>query len=68
MAGEPIISDLVRKCDVDVNILSGWIDRLETNMIGTLVVELIGTPTGISQALDYVSGKSIYVEVIENGC
>jgi D-methionine transport system ATP-binding protein len=33
-AAEPIISQLVRKFDVDANILLGWIDRLQTLSIG----------------------------------
>ncbi len=66
VAGEPIISELVRKFNVDANILLGWIDRLQTTTIGTLVIELMGTPEGIQSALKYFSEKSVQYEVIEN--
>lgn len=65
-ANEPIISELIRKFDVDANILLGWIDRLQTFTIGTLIIELTGLPTGIKNALNYLSEKSVQYEVIEN--
>lgn len=65
-AGEPIISELVRKFNVDANILLGWIDRLQTTTIGTLVIELVGSPEGIQNALDYFTVKSVQYEVIED--
>jgi D-methionine transport system ATP-binding protein len=65
-AGEPIISELVRKFDVDANILFGWIDRLQTLVLGTLIIELTGSPEGIENALSYLQEKRIHFEVIEN--
>ncbi len=63
---EPIISSLVRKFNVDANILLGWIDRLQNNTIGTLIIELKGPPEGIEQALPYLEENSVHYEVIEN--
>ena len=57
----------VRKFNVDANILLGWIDRLQTVSIGTLVIELTGPSQGISDALNYFSEKTVHYEVIENG-
>jgi len=68
IADEPIISEMVRQFNVDTNILLGRIDRLETNTIGTLVIELTGAPDGINNALDYLRNKSVHFEVIENEC
>ncbi|MGC1878136.1 MAG: ATP-binding cassette domain-containing protein [Rhabdochlamydiaceae bacterium] len=65
-AGEPIISELVRKFDVDANILLGWIDHLQTLTLGTLVIELTGTPEGIGNALNYLQEKYVHFEVLEN--
>lgn len=59
-AGEPIMSDIVRKFNVDTNILLGWIDRLQNNIIGTLIIELTGTPEGIADALRYMEEKSVH--------
>ncbi len=64
---EPIISEIVRKFNVNANILLGWIDRLQTVSMGTLVVELTGSSQGISDTLSYFSEKTVHYEVIENG-
>lgn len=64
---EPIISAMVRKFNVDSNILLGWIDRLQTQTIGTLIIELSGSPAGIKDALAYLQEKAVHFEVIENG-
>ncbi len=65
-AGEPIMSDIVRKFNVDTNILLGWIDRLQNFIIGTLIIELTGSPEGIASALQYLKEKSVHYEVLEN--
>lgn len=67
VAGEPIISEIVRRFDVDANILLGWIDRLQNLTLGTLVVELRGSPEGIEGALRFLSEKFVHCEVLENG-
>lgn len=65
-SSEPIISDIVRKFHVDANILLGWIDRLQTFTVGTLVIELTGSAQGIQDALRYLTEKNVHCEVLEN--
>ncbi|MBS0603720.1 MAG: ATP-binding cassette domain-containing protein [Verrucomicrobia bacterium] len=65
-AGEPLISQLVRKFDVDANILMGWIDRLQSLFLGTLIIELTGKPEGITKALAHLQENKVHYEVIEN--
>lgn len=66
VAGDPIISEIVRKFHVDANILLGWIDRLQTLSVGVLIIEITGPPDGIESALQYLSEKQVNYEVIEN--
>jgi D-methionine transport system ATP-binding protein len=66
-AGEPIISEIVRRFNIDANILLGWIDRLQTLTLGTLIIELRGSPEGIQQALNYLQEKSVNYEEVHNG-
>jgi len=63
--GEPIISEIVKKFDVNANILLGWIDRLRTVSIGFLVVELTGSPQNIQDSLRYFAEKKVHYEVVE---
>lgn len=65
-AGEPIMSEMVRRFHVDANILLGWIDRLQSLILGTLVIELTGEPENIQKALNYLEENSVHYEVLEN--
>lgn len=63
-AGEPLISQIVRNFNVDANILLGWLDNLQTVVIGTLVIELTGSPEGIQNALSYLNSHNVHYEVL----
>lgn len=65
-AGEPVISEIIKRFQVDANILLGWIDRLQDLSIGTLVVELNGSPESIRASLDYFGEKKVHVEEVES--
>ncbi|MFI6318501.1 methionine ABC transporter ATP-binding protein [Nonomuraea sp. NPDC050556] len=60
-ADEPVISEVVRKFDVDVNILGGAIENLSAGSVGRLRVGLTGAER--SGALDYLAGRGLLVEV-----
>lgn len=63
-AGEPVISQIVKKYHVDANILLGWIDYLQTTTIGTLVIELAGPTEGIHGAINYLKEQQVHYEEI----
>lgn len=63
-AGEPIVSGMVKKFDVDVSILYGNIDQLKDMPFGTLIIEVSGTKAGIHNALDYLRAQNLKTEVI----
>ena len=53
-AGDHLISSLVKKFDVDVNILYGNIDSIKDTPYGTLLVEISGVRSSIKAALTYL--------------
>lgn len=63
---QPIIASLVKKFGVDVNILFGNIDYIQEDPYGVLVVELKGQNGAANEALNYLKGLGLKVEVIEN--
>ena len=65
-AGEPLISLIVKKFQVEANILLGWIDKLQTTVIGTLIIELAGTPDGIAATLSFLTENAVHYEVLES--
>lgn len=63
-AGEPIVSGMVKRFDVDVSILYGNIDQLKDLPFGTLIIEVSGTEAGISSALEYLQQQKLKTEVL----
>lgn len=64
-ASKPIISQMIREFNVDANILLGWIDHLQTIIVGTLVIEIQGKAEDLQKALSFLHLNKIAYEVIE---
>ena len=65
-AGEPVISNMVRKFDIDANILYGNVDRVKDTPFGNLTLEMIGEPDLIIQAMEYLHGRGLEIEVLND--
>jgi D-methionine transport system ATP-binding protein len=63
-AGEPVISAMIKKFDVDANILYGNVDRIKDTPFGNLTLELIGEPGSLTAALEYLASRGLEVEVL----
>lgn len=63
-AGEPVISTLIKKYDVEVNILVANLESIEDTPYGTLLVELSGTKEKLHTAMQYLQEKDLRIEVI----
>ncbi len=65
-AGEPLISSMIRRYNVDVNIIYGNIDRIKDTPFGNLTLEVLGHPGLLQEALDYLRGQGLEIEVLRN--
>mgnify|MGYP000020292325 CR=1 FL=1 len=63
-AGEPIISSMIKKYGIDVNILYGNIDRVKDTPFGNLVLELIGDAGILDQSMAYLRERGLEIEVL----
>lgn len=63
-AQQPLISKLSREFNIDVNILSGNINRLQSKNVGHLIVELQGKDDEIVRALEFLKSEKVNMEVI----
>ncbi|HAE91276.1 MAG TPA: methionine ABC transporter ATP-binding protein [Tissierella sp.] len=63
-AKKPIVSKVIRKFNIDVNILSGNINELQSTSVGHLILELIGEEEEVNQSLLFLRNENVYVEVI----
>lgn len=61
----PIISDTIKKFGIDINIISGSIDKLVSTNVGHLILELDGDNQ--DEAIYYLRKEGVGVEVIYNG-
>ncbi len=63
---QPLITNLVRQFDINVNILQGKISQTQNGAYGTLFVQLQGEEAIINQAIAFIKENKIGVEVVEN--
>ena len=61
-AKKPIVSKVIRNFDIDVNILSGNINKLQESSVGHLILELIGEEAEINKALSFLENENVHVE------
>jgi D-methionine transport system ATP-binding protein len=64
VAGEPVISSVIRKFDVDVNIIYANLDFIKNNPFGSLIVELTGTNKNVEEAMQFLADQGLKIEVL----
>lgn len=65
-AKNPIISNIIKKFDIDINIISGDINQLMSTCVGNLTIQLIGDKKDIDNSIEYLKSEHLSVEVIWN--
>ncbi|GAE33216.1 methionine ABC transporter ATP-binding protein [Halalkalibacter akibai] len=63
-AERPLITQLIRHFDIEVNIVQGKITKIQQGSYGTLFVALNGDQTEIDRAIAFIREKEVEVEVI----
>lgn len=66
-SNEPLISHMIKKFDVDVNIISGNIERIQESNIGNLLIKLTGESDAIKNSINFLSENGLRIEVLKNG-
>lgn len=62
---KPLISQMIRRFDIDASIVAGSIDKLVTESVGNLILELSGEKQEL--AIEWIRDHEVGVEVIYNG-
>lgn len=63
-ANQPIISQMVRMHQIDVNILFGRIDQMKATPFGMLMLELSGGSEQVEKAIKFLQENQVAVEVL----
>lgn len=66
IAQKSLISQSIRKFDIDINILSGDINKLQSTKIGYLVSEFSGNTAEVETCLEWFRQNGVETEVIKN--
>jgi D-methionine transport system ATP-binding protein len=61
---QPILSQMLKRYEVDANILSGGLDYLQQTVVGHLLIELSGSAEAVDQALTFLRNQHVTCEVI----
>lgn len=65
--GEPVLSKLSRKFNVEFNIRAGGIQKLPENEIGTLLTDITGEKSEVDAAITYLESEGVIVEKLTKG-
>ncbi|MDM5299397.1 methionine ABC transporter ATP-binding protein [Bacillus pumilus] len=63
-AEQPLISEIIRSYEVDVNILQGKISQTQEGAFGTLFIHINGKETEVEKAIAYIKSKQVEIEVM----
>ena len=61
---EAILSQCIKRFDVDINLIAGNINRIKDKAVGYLIVEFIGKDT--DKAIEYLRSLNVSVEEVTN--
>ncbi|QOY36838.1 methionine ABC transporter ATP-binding protein [Anaerobacillus isosaccharinicus] len=65
-AEKPLITEMIRAFNIDINILQGKISHTQNGPYGALFVHIDGEDTEVEKAIEFVREKQVKVEVISN--
>lgn len=63
-ADQPIISKMIKKYGIEVNILAGDLDSIQKQLYGKLLIELLGEEEDRNKALNFLRDSQIQFEVL----
>lgn len=63
---QPVLANLIRKYDVEVNIVQGNISQTKGGAYGTLLLQLVGENAEMDEAIAYLHEQGVKTEVIGN--
>lgn len=63
---QPVISQLIKQFDIEVNIVNGNISHTASGPYGTLLIQIDGEPANVDAALKLIQSLEIQTEVIKH--
>ena len=60
--GKPVISQVCKKFDVDINIRAGGIQHLPSKDIGSMIIDIMGADEEVQKAVDFIRESGVAIE------
>ena len=60
--GKPVISQVCKRFDVDINIRAGGIQHLPTKDIGSMIIDIIGAEAEVQKAVEFIRQSGVAIE------
>ncbi len=65
-AKKPVISQAIKKYDIDINVLQGKLQQTQDGSFGTLVVQIVGNQNERAKAIEFFKEKGVGMEVLHH--
>jgi D-methionine transport system ATP-binding protein len=63
-SNQPVISTMIKRFDVDANILAGKIETIQDTNVGNLVLKITGNAENVAKAVDFLRDNQVGIEVL----
>lgn len=63
---QPLMTELVKKYDLEVNVIYGHIEILQNTPVGNLLVAIKGADDAVKEGIYYLEQKGVYVDSIHS--
>ena len=63
-ASQPIISQLIQQYQVIVNILQGFVESIQDQTVGVMIVEVKGDKTRVENSIHFLEQNDLHVEIL----
>lgn len=65
LAADPLIYEVIQQFNIKLNILFANMTEIQGTALGNMIVQLNGEASAITDALDYLKTKNVYIEEVE---
>ncbi|MFI4937557.1 MAG: methionine ABC transporter ATP-binding protein [Candidatus Berkiellales bacterium] len=63
-ASQPIISYLIQRYHIIINILQGFIETIQDKIVGVMIVEVMGDRNNVKQSIEFLERSGLHVEIL----
>jgi len=63
-AEEALIAYVIQQFNLMINIMQAHVEKIQEEHIGIMIAEITGDSHNINQALEFLAGKNLYIEVL----